>query len=96
MLPGAVSGWSECAETFLVEYIRAKAGGAGYTAIPYKDYALGHNQIDYNGKTAIGLHAVLIKISRDEICKSAEGRSEYLYHVYLNNGRLTYIYVDKP
>jgi hypothetical protein len=96
LLPGAVSGWSECAETFLVEYIRAKAEGAGYTAIPYKDYALGHNQIDYNGKTAIGLHAVLIKISRDEICKSIEGRSEYLYHVYLNNGRLTYIYVDKP
>jgi hypothetical protein len=47
-------------------------------------------------KTAIGLHAVLIKISRDWICKSVEGRSEYLYHVYLNNGRLTYFYVDKP
>jgi hypothetical protein len=72
------------------------AGGAGYKAIPYEDYALGYNQIDCYGRTAIGLHAVLIKISIDWICKSVEGRSEYLYHVYLNNGRLTYFYVDKP
>jgi hypothetical protein len=96
LLPGAVSGWSECAETFLVEYIRAKAGGAGYTAIPYKDYALCHNQIDYNGRTAIGLHAVLIKISRDEIWYRYSLLPSTLLHVYLNNGRLTYIYVDKP
>ena len=96
---GRGSGWSECAEKFLIDYIEAKAGEAsskGYTVRIFRHYAYGFNDIDYDGWRAIGLHAVTIRKSEDNICKYAEGvYDEGLYHVYLNDGFITFIYVDR-
>ncbi len=96
LLPGAVSGWSECAEKFLADYVEANAGSKGYTVKIFKDYNYGYNWIDYDGQRAIGLHAVTIRKSLDDYCKHKEGiKDNGLYHVYLNNGFITFIYVDK-
>ena len=96
---GRGSGWSECAEKFLIDYIRANAGSAGYTVRIFRDYAYGYNRIDYAGGIAIGLHAITIRKSVDDFCKYIEYtkgiEDNGLYHVYLNNGSITYIYVDK-
>ncbi len=96
---GRGSGWSECAEKFLIDYIEAKAGEArskGYTVRIFRHYAYGFNDIDYDGWRAIGLHAVTIRKSEDNICKYVEGvYDEGLYHVYLNDGFITFIYVDR-
>jgi hypothetical protein len=96
---GRGSGWSECAEKFLVDYIGANAGSKGYTVRISKDYDYGYNWIDYDGWRAIGLHAITIRKSVDDFCKYIEYtkgiEDNGLYHVYLNNGWVTYIYVDK-
>jgi hypothetical protein len=89
---GRGSGWSECAEKFLIDYIRANAGSAGYTIGIFRDYAYGYNRIDYAGGIAIGLHAITVRKSVDDYCKYMEGINDNgLYHVYLNNGSITYI-----
>jgi hypothetical protein len=96
---GRGSGWSECAEKFLVDYIGANAGSKGYTVEIFKDYNYGYNWIDYDGWRAIGLHAVTIRKSVDDSCKYIEYtkgiEDNGLYHVYLNNGFITFIYVDR-
>jgi hypothetical protein len=93
---GRGSGWSECAERFLINYVEANAGKAGYTVKIFMDYAYGYNKIDYAEWIAIGLHAVTIRKSLDEYCKRVEGEYDRgLYHVYLNDGYVTYIYVDR-
>ena len=92
---GRGSGWSECAEKFLIDYIEANAGSAGYTVRVSKNHAYGYNWIHYAGERAIGLHAVTIRKSEDDICKYVEGVYDSgLYHVYLNDGYVTFIYVD--
>jgi hypothetical protein len=96
---GRGSGWSECAEKFLIDYIEANAGSKGYTVEIFKDYNYGYNWIDYDGWRAIGLHAVTIRKSLDDRCKHIEYEKGIedngLYHVYLNNGFITFIYVDR-
>ncbi len=93
---GRGSGWSECAEKFLIDYIEANARRAGYTVRVSKNYAYGYNWIDYAGERAIGLHAVTIRKSEDHFCKYVEGVYDRgLYHVYLNDGYITFIYVDR-
>jgi hypothetical protein len=93
---GRGSGWSECAEKFLIDYIRANAGSAGYTVRISENHAYGYNWIEYAGERAIGLHAVTIRKSLDEYCKGVEGEYDSgLYHVYLNDGYITFIYVDR-
>jgi hypothetical protein len=96
---GRGSGWSECAEKFLIDYIEANAGSAGYTVRVFRYYAYGYNNIDYDGWRAIGLHAVTIRKSLDDHCKYIEYRKGIedngLYHVYLNDGFITFIYVDR-
>ena len=93
---GRGSGWSECAEKFLIDYIEANAGSAGYTVRVSKNHAYGYNWIDYAGERAIGLHAVTIRKSEDDNCKYVEGVYDRgLYHVYLNDGFITFIYVDR-
>ena len=96
---GRGSGWSECAEKFLIDYIEANEANArrkGYTVRVFKNYAYGYNEIDYDGQRAIGLHAVTIRKSEDNICKRVEGEYDRgLYHVYLNDGFITFIYVDR-
>jgi hypothetical protein len=93
---GRGSGWSECAEKFLADYIEARAGRAGYTVRVSKNHAYGYNWIDYAGVRAIGLHAVTIRKSEDHFCKYVEGEYDRgLYHVYLNDGYITFIYVDR-
>jgi hypothetical protein len=91
-LSGGGSGWSECAEKFLIDYIEANAGSAGYTVRISKDYAYSYNRRDYADGIAIGLHAITIRKSVDDYCKYMEGMDDNeLYHVYLNNGSITYI-----
>ncbi len=99
---GRGSGWSECAEKFLIDYIEAKAREArskGYTVRIFRNYAYGYNDIDYDRWRAIGLHAVIIRKSLDDHCKYIEYRrgieDKGLYHVYLNDGLITFIYVDR-
>jgi hypothetical protein len=99
LLPGAVSGWSECAEKFLADYVEARAGSKGYTVRVSKNHVYGYNWIEYAGERAIGLHAVTIRRSLDDYCKHIEYEEGIedngLYHVYLNNGFITFIYVDR-
>jgi hypothetical protein len=93
---GRGSGWSECAEKFLIDYIEVNADSKGYTVKIFMDYADGYNRIDYDRWRAIGLHAVTIRKSEDNICKFVEGEYDRgLYHVYLNDGYVTFIYVDR-
>jgi len=93
---GRGSGWSECAEKFLVDYIEARAGSKGYTVRVFRYYAYGFNDIEYDRWRAIGLHAVTIRKSLDKYCKGMEGEHDRgLYHVYLNDGFITFIYVDR-
>gem|GEM_PF-1566677 len=93
---GRGSGWSECAEKFLIDYIEARAGSKGYTVRVFRHYAYGFNDIDYDGWRAIGLHAKTIRKSLHEYCKGVEGEYDRgLYHVYLNDGYVTFIYVDQ-
>jgi hypothetical protein len=99
---GRGSGWSECAEKFLIDYIEANEANArrkGYTVRVFKNYAYGYNEIDYDGQRAIGLHAVTIRKSLDDHCNYIVNRKgtedKGLYHVYLNDGLITFIYVDR-
>jgi hypothetical protein len=64
----------------------------------YRDYIYGYNWIDYVSiydvmyvRVAIGLHAVEIHRSSDEYCTYVNKVEDRLYHVYLNNGYITYI-----
>jgi len=91
-LSGGGSGWSECAEKLIADAFR----GEGYTV--YRDYIYGYNWIHYvrvyDGmyvRVAIGLHAVEIHRSSDEDCTYVNKVEDRLYHVYLNNGYITYI-----
>jgi hypothetical protein len=92
-LSGGGSGWSECAEKLIADAFR----GEGYTV--YRDYIYGYNRIDYyvrvDGmyvRVAIGLHTVEIHRSSDEYCTYVNKVEDIrLYHVYLNNGYITYI-----
>jgi hypothetical protein len=46
-------------------------------------------------RVAIGLHAVEVYRSSDQYCTYVSGVKDLrLYHVYLNNGYITYIYVS--
>lgn len=68
----------------------------------YRDYIYGYNWIDYVSiydvmyvRVAIGLHAVEVYRSSDQYCTYVSGVKDLrLYHVYLNNGYITYIYVS--
>ncbi len=90
------SGWSECAEKLIADAFIGK----GYTV--YRDYIYGYNRIDYyvrvDGRyvrVAIGLHELEIHRSSDEYCTYVNKVKDVgLYHVYLNNGYITYIYVS--
>jgi len=43
----------------------------------------------------IGLHSITIRKSLDDCCRYMEGRVDNgLYHVYLNDGYVTYTFVD--
>jgi hypothetical protein len=92
-LSGGGSGWSECAEKLIEDAFRGKGYGV------YRDYIYGYNWIHYvrvyDGmyvRVAIGLHAVEIHRSSDEYCTYVNKVKDIgLYHVYLNNGYITYI-----
>jgi len=76
------SGWSECAEKFIADAFGAK----GYYVA--RNYWYWYNGVDYNG-VAIGLHSVVYA----DYCGSPYVLEDKLYHVYLNNGNATYIYI---
>ena len=84
-LTGGPLGWSECIERFIAD----RARKAGYTV--FTDYWNWYNRVDYCSGSqcvAIGLH----HITYYYYCESSS-YYEKLFHVYLNNGNTTYIYI---
>ena len=93
---------SECAEKFLADLVEGRAGSAGYKVEVKRSYVYAYNRIDYTRvvdgmiyKVAIGLHSITIRKSLDDYCRYLEGKFDKLYHVYLNNGYATYIFIDR-